>query len=346
MNIRTLFAIVAGGSVLPAIYSLQAQELDDRNRFYVGPRLHFNVSAKLTNLNYPGNAPGVFDDGFVLPDISGSSVDTWNWGYSAANQVTGPAGAQQIQLHNVGSPRDGRTDRMDQTAQYGFEAGYGRELMRFGNKDNPVRIGVEGSFSASSLDVDMRNTVSGLMPRTTTVASLPAGVVVPPAPYSGAFEGPLPPNPPMPLINIPTAPPTTSMETVSSIQRAEITGSYWGFRLGPYIEAPLTGRFSLEFGAGLAAVHVDADFSYEEGFTTTGTGTAPVTRKDKESRSEWLMGFYANARLQYWLNDAVALYLGAEFQSLEDFNVNALNKNATVNFDETVGVSLGILYSF
>ena len=37
----------------------------------------------------PSIVPGQYDNGFVHPDISGSSATTWNWGYSSASQVQG-----------------------------------------------------------------------------------------------------------------------------------------------------------------------------------------------------------------------------------------------------------------
>ena len=79
MNIRTIFAVGVGLFAL----AVGAQEHDpaNRNRFYLGGRLHFNVSAQLRNL--PGGAetgPG-YDDGYVQEDSSANAGGrTWNWG--------------------------------------------------------------------------------------------------------------------------------------------------------------------------------------------------------------------------------------------------------------------------
>ena len=43
------------------------------------------------------------------------------------------------------------------------------------------------------------------------------------------------------------------------------------------------------------------------------------------------------------MNDVMAFYVGAEFQSLEDFKLTALNKEATVDFGSTFGVTFGVM---
>jgi opacity protein-like surface antigen len=341
MNMRILWAAAAGAGLLPGIYEAHAQYLDQRNRFYVGPRLHFNVSADLRNLAAPTLAAGVYDDGYVSEDVSRSPTDTWNWGYQKNDQIVGDT----LELHRTDSPRDGMREKLDEWAEYGFEIGYGRELYRFGNAERPFRLGVEGSFSASALEIKSDNTITRTQARRVDRFSL-GGIVPPPGPYNGPFEGPLPPNPPAPIIDRNPVGSATEMATVSSRQRAEIDGTYYGFRLGPYLEMPLTGRFALEFGLGLAMVQASGDLSYAEAFQTTGTGGPPIARENKQSSDDWLFGFYTNARLQYWWTDAWGLYLGVEFQALDDLKMTAENKTATVNFGETMGVSLGVVYSF
>jgi len=37
-----------------------------------------------------------YSDGYVLPDITGSGTQTWNWGYNNASQVQGIAGLQRF----------------------------------------------------------------------------------------------------------------------------------------------------------------------------------------------------------------------------------------------------------
>ena len=346
MNIGKILAI---GMAIAACAISQAQEHDVqmRNRFYIGPRLHFNVSAKMQNHPVPANTGPSYDDGYVDEDISENmGGKTWNWGYSFTNQIFGASPNRELELHGANSPRDGAVDSLDNVAQYGFELGYGREFWRFGREDYPIRVGIEGSFSVSALALDEANTISGTVTRTSDRYLL--GSVIPPnPPYNGPFRGPEPPNPPAPLISTNRLSRTTSTETATSTQRVEIDGTYWGFRLGPFIEVPVPGyRHSFSGGLGLAMVNADAKLTYDERFTITGLGGPPQPRSDSRSTQDWLFGFYVNAKAYYWATDFVSFYVGTEFQMLDDFELSALDKSAKVDFGSTFGVTLGVMYVF
>jgi hypothetical protein len=305
------------------------------------------VTAKLQNLPSPAATGPQYDDGYVDEDISkNAGGKTWNWGYSFTNQIFGASPNRELELHGADSPRDGTVDHLGGDPQIGFEMGYGREFWRFGRDEYPIRVGFEFGFSASEIGIDARNTVTGPVTRISDRYSL--GSVVPPnPPYSGSFEGPAPPNPPGPLISTNHLSRTTSTETATSTQHASIEGTYWGFRLGPFIEVPWPGyRHSFQFGMGMALVNADAKLSYEENFTIAGLGGPPVPRSSTQSNSDWLFGFYANAKAYYWVNDFVALYLGGEIQTLDNFKIITANKAATVDFGSTAGVTFGVMYVF
>lgn len=332
-------------SSLPISGQIQ-QGLDEKNRFSIGPRLSFNISASLRNLPVAANTGPDYDDGFVREDSSANAGGlTWNWGYNNTNQIIGASPSRELELHGVASPRNGTTDELDQPLQYGFEVGYGREFWRFGKADAPIRVGFEASFGASALAMDEENIVTGSQTRIADRYLL-GGVIPPPAPYSGSFLGPLPPNPPAPLIGTNLISRTTSTETVQAFQRAEMDGTFWGFRFGPFVEVPIAGRFQGQFGAGLAVMHADVKLSYFESFATTGIGGPPQNRQDERSTAEWLFGFYTEAKVQYWLNEVVALYLGAQFQTMDDMSLSATDKEAVIDFGTTLSVVTGVIYAF
>ena len=72
----------------------------------------------------------------------------------------------------------------------------------------------------------------------------------------------------------------------------------------------------------------------------------PQPREDSTRKADWLVGFYANTKVYYWLNDVVALYGGVEFQTLDDLTLQATHKSAKVDFGSTFGVTLGVMYVF
>jgi hypothetical protein len=325
----------------------QEHEAETQNRFYIGGRLHFNVKGTIQNTKQPAFTGPEYDDGFVSNDSSDSaSGKSWNWGYSFTNQIFGTSPSRELELHGADSPRDGSVDRLNSDAEYGFEMGYGRDFWKFGKEEYPTRVGIEGSFSVGALGLDSRNTMAGTVTRVSDRYLL--GSVIPPRPpYSGSFQGPVPPNPPTPLISTNIISHTTTTETATSHQESSLDGTYWGFRLGPYIEVPWPGyRFSFGGGFGLSMVQVDARFSYREEFTITGLGGPPQPREDSTRKADLLFGFYANAKVYYWLNDVVALYGGAEFQTLDNLTLEATHKSATLDFGNTFGITLGVMYAF
>src|SRR5436305_7582097 len=189
MNIRNLLAMGVATVALTSVINAQDHDLDTKNRYYIGPRLHFNVTAKLQNLPSPAATGPQYDDGYVDEDISkNAGGKTWNWGYSFTNQIFGASPNRELELHGADSPRDGTVDHLGGDPQIGFEMGYGREFWRFGRDEYPIRVGFEFGFSASEIGIDARNTVTGPVTRISDRYSL--GSVVPPnPPYSGSFEG-------------------------------------------------------------------------------------------------------------------------------------------------------------
>jgi hypothetical protein len=350
MNLGKFLAMVMGVVALMIGSRAQEHEPEVNNRFYIGPRLHFNIHGSIRNIAVPASTGPQYDDGYVDIDISTNyGGRTWNWGYSTTNNqifVNGP-GNRELELHGVESPRDNTTDKLNSDVEYGFEVGYGRDFWKFGKEEYPIRVGVQGSFTASSLALGSANTVTGQRPRISDRYAFPAGVIPPNGPYNGPFAGPVPPNGPAPLILTNIISRTTSTETVTAAQHVDLDGTFWGFRLGPYIELPWPGyRHSFELGLGLTMVNVDAKLSYEERFTTTGLGGPPQARIDDHPHHDFLFGFYLNAKAYYWVNDVTALYIGGEYQYLDTFVIEAENKRATVDFGSTLGVTLGVMYVF
>lgn len=347
MNTRIIFAVVAlAASVISA--SAQYKDLGNKNRFSIGPRFHFNVTADLRTIPLPANLNGGYDDGFVLDDSSkNAGGKTWNWGYQKTNQIIMGAGGREMVLHGIESPRNGVVDKMSGDLQYGLEFSYGREILRLGDPERPKILGIEASFGGSALALSMENTIQGRRFRTEHHFSIPNNIFLPTnAPFVGSFEGPRPPNPPFPLIPTNIVSVGGQMESIRAAQRAEITGSYFGFRLGPFFEVPLSGPWEMQFGAGLALVHVDAKLEYAEKYAVTGTGGPPPELIASEDTHAWLAGFYLEAKVQYWFNPVIAAYIGGQYQMVDELTLRAFGKEATLDFGSAFGLVLGVTYSF
>ena len=316
------------------------------NRFTVSTRFSIGIKTEIRH-GQPIAPP--FDDGLLAQDVSGSTTTTWNWGYDVVNQVN--SGAGNIDLHSTPRPflRDNSTERFTDDPQAGFELGYGRELGSLKLSGNRKLIwGLEGAFGSLDINQKRESTLTGTVARNTSSYSYGAlvpGSTLPPAGYRGSFAGP------GALLSYhdPTTPaPVSAPATLTSSLSAKVDGLVYGLRMGPFLEAPLFERVSLQIGGGLAAVNADAEFSYTEAFSLAAgaTGGPPGTRIGKGSRSEWLLGVYANASLAVAITRNVSLVVGAQFQNLENLTIAAGDKSATLRLGQTIEILGGLRFSF
>src|SRR5262249_35500105 len=101
---------------------------------------------------------------------------------------------------------------------------------------------------------------------------------------------------------------------------ATITGSRtfesssYGFRLGPYIEAPLGDKFAVSLSAGLAFAIVDSGFHFKETVNIPGVGTE--VHSGSGSHSDLLAGYYVSAGFSYAINESWGLFAGVQYQDV------------------------------
>lgn len=316
-------------------------DLDDlslsKNRVRISARFGFDVSGQIKNLPPSGGVAGSYDDGYVHPDISGSSKTTWNWGYANASQVVGDT----LHFDRVaGSPRDGTTDSLSKTPTPGFEILYGRELTRLRLSENrSAVIGAEFGFGTMDYNLSGGSTMNGSVTQTTDIYNL-NGLTPPLAPYSGTYSGP------GPLLNqLPTSSSSTQLAASSGISE-RVRSLVYGFKLGPYAEVPLYKRLSLELGAGVAAVIADTELSYTE-TVRDPAGVNPVLLRSRTlNHSDNLFGFYGTGSLAYEVGNDIRIFVGGQYQHLGNATVSDGSKEATLKLGGTLEAVVGISIGF
>jgi hypothetical protein len=165
------------------------------------------------------------------------------------------------------------------------------------------------------------------------------GAVPPSPPHNGTFEGPG-----VPIADTPTRTMTTVPGGAAITGRRELDATLYGFRLGPYVEVPLSRKWALHFSGGLALADVDSDFRFTE--TVTIANLPPVNHSGKSSNNEWLVGGYVAGSVSYALSDALGLFAGAQFQDLGRTSQRASGEQAVLDLSEMVAVSVGLSYAF
>lgn len=112
---------------------------------------------------------------------------------------------------------------------------------------------------------------------------------------------------------------------------AEIDTLAVGMKLGPFLELPLSRRFTVSLGAGMAAVDVLNTMRYDG---------------DEFDEDEWLFGGYAQATLSYALNYGLSVFAGMQYQYLGEASVSGGGRKAVLDLEGTYGAVVGLRGSF
>src|SRR2546421_297485 len=182
-----------------------------------------------------------------------------------------------------------------------FELTYNRWLGKAGK----ANWGLEGAFNFMSLSIRDNSTLLGNVTVQTDAYAL-NGVIPPQPPYFGTYEGPVPGGPNRPVISDTPIPQAAVLLPNGAIITGErkIDADLYGFRIGPYLDFPLSEKLTLSLSGGFAVVSVQSKFKFNEtvaipNIAATAPATVPggpaansVTRAGSDSHSDFLLGGY------------------------------------------------------
>jgi hypothetical protein len=329
--------------------------LDSTNRVTLSLRLGFNISGKFkgTGSTFAPGSPFVnpnrrtphgdkynYADGYVFSDLSGSKDGmTWYWGYDTAGQVNA-SGANTIDLHRTtASGIPGETSQ-DDSPRVGAELAYDYQ---FGVKEDwhHLRYGVEAAFNWMPIEFGGGGIYNATLSRLTDTYGYTPGTHPPSAelPYQGSFQGP------GFVLNVPRVGTVTTVSSATFLVQQHFDADLWGFRLGPYIEYPLSKKWSLHLSGGLAVGLLAGDASWKETLTLPGGGGSSSVGGAGDDVSV-LWGFYVGLDAHYQMNQRWGLDAGVQFQDLGVYDHNFGGRTVEIDFSESLFVHAGISYSF
>jgi opacity protein-like surface antigen len=333
---------------------LERDVLDSTNRITGSIRFGMNIRGKFSNPggslnpNYNGlgnrRAPGGklfnYDDGYVLTDISHNFGGmTWFWGYVNPGQINA-SGPNTIDFHHVTAPALPGEIPAGDSPYMGAEITYDREL---GVKEDwhHLRYGIEAAVNFMPFDMDYANGINTRLATKTDTYAYTPGTTPPGAPYYGSYRGPG---------FLLGSSPVNSFTTLSpgnyNLQgHYDLNAYLWGFRLGPYLESPLTKKLSLHVSAGLSVAFLDSTCRWSEMLTPPGGGT-PAFNSGGGGFSKWMAGYYVSADATYQINKRWGLDLGVQYQDVGRFSHNFGGRSAELDLSKSVFVQLGVSYSF
>jgi hypothetical protein len=359
-------ALVRGQTTPPPsadyIPPVQLEKTSDepRNRIGISYRMGLNIHADFKKLGgvaatsnpnshtdpaHTNTTIRTYDSGsYVGTDITGNDHGpgfentTWYWGYASGGSVQG----NSMVLSSSSSPANGVSKDNTDDPQHGVEITYDHEFFR----KNKWRFGLESAFGYTRISISDSHTLTAFVNRITDTYTIPGGVIVPPPGYNGSYEGP------GPVIG---ADPSGHTQTMTTQAGDTIEGSrsldsnVFSFRLGPYVEYPLSERFSLLFSGGLYLVVGDSHFEFREKVTIVDpvTGIATIeNHSGSSSQTDFLVGGYVGMNVMYSLTKNVDLFVGAQLQSAGRSVTHSSGKEAVLDMGKSVVVSIGASYSF
>jgi hypothetical protein len=314
------------------------------NRIGLSYRMGFNAPVSFKHLggfpaqsvarNTPDGDRYNYDNGYVLTDSSGNAMGyTRYWGYDSASQVSGDT----IVMQRSSSAATASSDDHYDSPMPGFELTYNRELIH----KKSWRGGLEGAFGYTYMSVHDAGTQPANVTRVNdSYAFQGTPGEIPPAPYTGGYSRP------GSLINAsPTSSTTDVLQNAASITGSrDFSANLFSFRLGPYVEFPLSKSIAFTLSGGFALMCVNSELSYNETVTIPDVGS--VEHRASGTGTGLLPGGYVAGAFSVALSDAWAVVAGAQFESVGRYTQTLNGEQATLDLSKSIFVTLGLFYSF
>ena len=303
-----------------------------------------------------------YDNGFVnQSSLTGATGRTTNFSYtdsSVFQNVDANGVPQQLRFisSNVGRgrrtslPSLSRGDLRDSDS-LGSEAGLQiAASYQFGDVSG-FQVNLDTSFSAVGLDVQSNaSTFDQLQTGQDFVASITdtfdvSDVIVPGAPYTGAFEAPGQPSIP----NLPVSGSRTQTErNVGSAQQVSVTNeisrdlSVNLNSLSAGLSASRTFELiTIQLGAGITGTHAGVSGSTTERLLANGQTSRTVSTRSEDD--EFLLGAYLQATAAVALTDRVAAHVYGRYDWSEDLESSVGRDSFSADLS---GPSVGLGMSF
>lgn len=300
-----------------------------------GGRAVFGIKATISP-SATSVTPGVFDNGFVLPDASGNPDGrTWNWGYDTADQVSG----DQLWVSRLtGTPIAGTFSGKGDEPSLGGELLAGAELTSFRLGRKEVTLGFEVGYGYTTFSVSQGGSARGTVRLTSSAYNL-NGLIPPAAPYAGSFGGP------GPRIDLEPALTGGIDSPATAVTDGDLDSNIHVLKVGIWLNYPMSEKLSLALSLGYASIYADTQYKFTGSvdFENPGIPDMEATPRTIGGR-EWHPGFYAQLRLEYQFNRRFAAYLGGDFQYNKDLEFSGAGRDVTLEFGSTFAGSLGVIF--
>jgi hypothetical protein len=341
-----------------------------------GPKTSFSGKGKLLTNEQSGSVAGanearVYHDGSVSPDSRSSVVDngdgtsssvavpndgkTNTWSFGSDKQLTSDG---YMTFHTYSAEIiDSATRSRDAGRTTGVELGVAYDMGKaFKRFDWSIIAAVGVNDIASSLN-------GAVNARLTTITDTYSifGQLPPAAPYSAPSTTTSSVTNSDGTVSSDTADTTTllgnrpvdrsttnTIDSTSVRNRWKLKGAYYTLRAGPSLSIPFTTRLRASVSAGLAIVYAGSTYSVDESFLPD-TG-AEIKDSVSDDTTKFLVGYYADATLQFDVTERTGFYAGAVYQATGSYNQTVAGANANyqtkVDLNNLNGLRAGMTFRF
>ena len=290
----------------------------------------FSMSGQFNIAQSP--TAGVYDDGYVRTDATGNAGGrTSFWGYQNASQYD--ASAQTLTYHQTTSYSASGSGSGDDSPYLGAELAGG------GNFYHSKRLRIGWEVGAGMLPINIKDNENFAAPTTQNIPVYNTSpIIVPAAGFNGGSSGIGP--------TISATPSSTSTVTASgSLVGTQTLDAYlWSIKLGPTIFWDINRHFGLQLSGGPAVGIIPGHLKFDETITLPN-GTAPHNA-GQVSATEVAFGAYVNAILTFHVYKNADLYIGGQYQPLQDVTFSGQNREAHLKLGGQVGFMAGLNWPF
>jgi len=334
------------------------------------------------------NISRTYHDGNVQPDTRTMTVDngdgvsvtvpinpdgkTNTWVYVSPAQLT-PDGFMQFHLYSA-QTLDNEFHSASRKGDLGWELTVSHDL---GRLSKHLSWSLFGGMSVNDIQAATQTSINAAVTTVTDTYNL-YGQTPPPAPYTAPSsatqtvvdqnDNPVASNTSLSqsvtvdtttlLSNSPISRTVdTSVNDTTVINHFKLHGSYVTFRGGPQLVYSFNDHLHLNISAGPALIYAGSQFLVDEVLLPETGGDIVETLSNTSSKL--LLGYYADATLQYDFTERSGVYLGAFFQSAGSYNQTADTSGASygsaigtgsyttkVEFNDTEGIRTGVSFKF
>ncbi len=294
------------------------------------------------------------DDGVLTGDLLAYTPgQTRQWFYLNADQ----AGDGTVNLNSFSTESSGASfARAAESSRLGFEMAVSRRLLKFGRN---VEVGISGSLGISDFSAKASERITANLITLTDVYNVIGGAV-PDAPYNGPRFEELFDQVTGDVISTNGRETTVPLQQIALDRRittvpngAEVQGDwqldgvFYAMRFGPSLRAQLTENIAVSAGAGVLANYIGSDFIVSEVLDVGDYGifnTIGVSATD--TLTDLLIGYYAEVSFEYWITQRTGFFIGAAFESMEDYVQSFGGRTASVILGDSTVVRFGVVHRF